>query len=255
MARDDTYYGGTDAPLSIPQLRGGQSNVTGGEKWLSILAGGSLTAVGARRGGVVGTLATLAGVALLSRGIAGQDPVKRAFTPSPIERKLAQKYGWSTAATGGAKVTIGKPASEIFAFLHDLSNFPKFMQNLASVEQIGGKRSRWTVNGEGGKTFSYVSHITDEVHDKSFAWASEPGAEFKTVGEVTLAPAPGGRGTEVGITIAYEPRYGQLGRIASKITRHEPAIDSRKNMKQLKMLLETGEISTGKINARADNAA
>lgn len=104
MATEDIYYGGTDAPLSVNQLRGGQPNVTGPERWLSMLAGGSLAAVGVRRGGVIGTLATVAGAALVARGAVGQDPVKRVFTPSPVERELAKKYGWSTVATAGSKV-------------------------------------------------------------------------------------------------------------------------------------------------------
>ena len=255
MTADPTYYGGTDAPLSINQLRGGQPNVTGGERLLSIVAGGALAAVGVRRGGAIGVLATVAGSALVARGAVGQDPVKRVFTPSPIEARIAKERGWKTAATAGWKVSIGKPADEIYAFLRDLSNYPKFMFNLDSVVDLGGDRSRWTVKGQGDTTFSYISHIVDEVPGVSYGWESEPGAEFKTRGDVTIKAGPEGRGTEVGITIAYEPRYGQFGRIASKIIRHEPAIDSRKNLKRLKMLLEAGEVATARINPSADNAS
>lgn len=254
MATDSNYYGGTDAPLSVTQLKGGAPNVTGGERWLSILAGGALAAVGVKRGGVIGTLALVGGAALTARGIGGMDPVKRAFTSSPAEQKIAQEEGWSSAATGGFKVGIGKPAEEIYDFLLTLSNYPRFMDNLKSVEDLGDGRSRWTVDG-GDSEFSYTSRIVEARRPEYYAWESEPGAEFKTRGEITLKAGGEGRGTEVGMVVAYEPRMGQLSRVYDKLRRHETAITTRKNLKRLKMLLETGEIATAKAHPTASNAA
>ncbi len=254
MATDTPYYGGTDAPLSESQLRGGAPNVTGGEKWLSILAGGALAAVGFRRGGPVGVLAIAAGSAIASRGIAGNDPVKRLFQPTPLERKIAERRGWKTAATAGSGVTIGvKSRQELYDYWRDFRNLPKFMDNLDAVDVIDDKRSVWHVKGIGGHVMKWNSVVTEEVPGHSYKWESE--GEIRNAGSVEFRDGPGGRGTEVRLGVEYEPPLGQFGRIAAKVARREPAIQARMDLKRFKMLMEAGEVSTGKINPRATNAA
>ena len=254
MADHDTYYGGTDAPLGINQLRGGQPNVGQAERWLSAIAGGALATVGVRRGGVIGTLATVAGAALVARGAAGQDPVKRVFTSSPAERALAGEKGWPTAATAGFGVTINKPRQELYDFWRDFTNLPKFMENVTAIEVHDHTHSTWHVKGPGGMTAKWDSVITQEEPGHKYQWDS-PTGDVRNAGWVTFKDAPGGRGTEVRLTIAYVPPMGQFGRIAAKVARREPAIQARMDLKRFKMLMETGEVSTAKLNPTATNAA
>jgi len=254
MATDDYYFGGTDAPLSPTQLKGGAPNVTGGEKWLSIVAGGALAAVGARRGGAVGVLAIVAGSAIASRGIAGNDPVKRLFQPSPVEKTIAARRGWKTAATAGFAVSIGgKSREELYAFWRDFTNLPKFMENLDAVEVLDDKRSVWHVKAPGGRSIQWTSTVTEEVPGHSYKW--ESAGDVRNAGSVEFRDGPVGRGTEVRLGIKYEPPFGQFGRIAAKWMRHEPAIQARMDLKRFKMLMEAGEVSTAKINPAASNAA
>ena len=46
--------------------------------------------------------------------------------------------------------------------------------------------------------------------------------------------------------VAYRPPMGELGRIVAKLFQAEPAIQARRDLKRLKMLLETGEIATNR---------
>ena len=67
--------------------------------------------------------------------------------------------------------------------------------------------------------------------------------------------APAGRGTEIAATIAYRPPAGELGRLLLKLSRREPDIQVRHELKRLKMLLETGEIATADNRRPAGEAA
>lgn len=245
MTDDPTYYGGTDAPLSPNQLKGGDPNVTGVERWISILAGGTIATWGARRGGALGVLAGIGGAGLIARGARGQDPIKRSFQPTPYERKVADEQGWSTAATAGAKVSIALPRDRVYAFYRDAANLPRFMEYLERIEPIDAKRALWVMREPGGGTRQWVSVTIEDVPGERIAWKTDADAEVQSTGWVEFRDGPQGRGTEVGVMIAYEPRYGQFGRVAAKAMRREAGIQSRKDLKRLKMLLETGEIATG----------
>lgn len=255
MTDDALFFGGSNADLSPNQLKGGAPNVTGFERWLSILGGGALATAGARRGGALGAIAALAGTAILARGIAGQDPLKRVFTPSPFEARYARRQGWSTAATAGYGVSINRPRREIYDFFREFTNLPRFMENVVSIDPIDQERYRWTVKAPGDATVAWTATVTEDEPGRRIAWEAEEDADVRNAGWVELKDAPTGRGTELRAFIAYEPPLGQFGRIAAKLVRREPAVQSRGDLKRLKMLLESGEIATAKIAISADNAA
>lgn len=257
MTDDALYYGAnsSNADLSPAQVKGGEPNVTGAERWLSILADGAIATAGARRGDTLGVIAAVAGGALIARGVAQNDPVKRAFQPSPFEEKVARRQGWSTAATAGYAVSINRPRQEIFEFFREFSNLPRFMENVESIEMLDRDRSRWTVKAPGGQTVTWVATVTSEEPGRRIAWEAEEQADVRNAGWIEFKDGPAGRGTEVKAMIAYEPPFGQLGRVAAKITRKEPAVQARGDLKRLKMLMEAGEVSTARINPTANNAA
>lgn len=256
MTDDALYLGGSNADLSPHEQRGGaEPNVTGAERWISVLAGGAIATAGARRGDLLGYVAAAVGGALIARGVVGQDPVKRAFSPTLFEDRLAKRQGWSTAATAGYGVSINRPRLEVYDFFRKFENLPRFMENVERIEELGPDRSRWTVKAPGGQTVSWTATVTRDEPGRRIDWEAEEDADVKNAGWIEFRDGPVGRGTEVKAVIAYEPPFGQFGRIAAKVTRKEPAVQARGDLKRLKMLLEAGEIATAKINATADNAA
>src|SRR5690348_7433973 len=44
-------------------------------------------------------------------------------------------------------VTIGRPREEVWRFVRDLANFPRFAWHLESVTPLGPGRSRWVMRG------------------------------------------------------------------------------------------------------------
>lgn len=144
-------------------------------------------------------------------------------------------------------VTINKPVDEVFAYFRDFANLPTFMDNVERIRVLDDQRSAWEVKGPAG-TYEWIARITEEVPNRLIAWTSEPGADVANSGRVEFRDA-GTRGTVVTATILYTPPGGVVGKVIAKLFQREPAIQSRRDLRRLKQLMETGEIATGARNA------
>lgn len=149
----------------------------------------------------------------------------------------------------GRTVTINRPRAEVYAFWRDIENLATVMENIESVTTLDERRSHWVVKAPADKTVEWDSIITEDVTNERICWRSDAGAEISHSGEVEFRDAPGGRGTLVTATIVYDPPGGTLGKLVAKLFQREPKIQSRRDLRRLKQLLETGEISTSAMNA------
>jgi uncharacterized membrane protein len=61
-------------------------------------------------------------------------------------------------------------------------------------------------------------------------------------GRVRFVRAPGARGTEVRVDLAYMPPAGALGRTIAKLFGEEPDQQVRDDLRRFKQIAETGEI-------------
>lgn len=147
-----------------------------------------------------------------------------------------------------SSVTINRPANEIYAFFRDFARLPQFMENIERIDVLDGKRSHWVVKGPADSRYEWDSRIIDEVEGQSLTWQSEDGGDVTNSGRVTFAEA-GARGTVVTATIAYEPPGGVVGKLVAKLFQREPSIQTRRDLRRLKQLLETGEIATAARNS------
>ena len=146
-------------------------------------------------------------------------------------------------------VTIGRTPQELYDYWRDVANLPRFVENLQSIERIDDQRSRWTVKAPAGKTVSWVSVITDDQPGRSISWQSEPGADVPNSGRVEFIDA-GARGTVVRAVIAYEAPAGIVGKLVAKMFQREPRIQSRRDLRRFKQLMEAGEIATNARNLK-----
>jgi uncharacterized membrane protein len=151
----------------------------------------------------------------------------------------------------GRTITIDRPKSEIYAFWHDFANLKTIMANVDDI-QVEGRVSRWRIAGPGGRDVTLVTEITADEEDRRIAWHSTEESDLAHRGEVQFRDAPAGRGTEVTLDLAYDAPGGTLGRAVAKLFQAEPHLQARRDLKRLKMLLETGEIAT---NANRRDAA
>jgi uncharacterized membrane protein len=142
----------------------------------------------------------------------------------------------STAAT-----TIQRPIEEVYAFLQDFRNFPLFMKHLDSVVTQGNGRSRWRLRLFTGRTLEWDVVLIEDQPGELLSWRSIPGAEIDTRGVIRLAPAPGGRGTEVHAAVRFKAGKG-LALLLANMLGVAPGQRLDADLRRLKALLETGEV-------------
>ncbi|MDB5723799.1 MAG: cyclase/dehydrase, partial [Novosphingobium sp.] len=136
-------------------------------------------------------------------------------------------------------VTINRPAQEIYEFWRNPVNLVQVMDNIESIEPLGADRSRWTVKAPAGRTVSWESVITKDVPGAEIYWQSAPDAEIANSGRIEFRDA-GQRGTIVRATIAYDPPGGTIGQFIAKLFQREPRIQTRRDLRRFKQLMETG---------------
>ena len=83
---------------------------------------------------------------------------------------------------------------------------------------------------------------TGDVAAERIAWGSVEGADVDTSGEVLFVPAPGGRGTEVRVTLRYDMPAGPLGKAIARYFGDDPSQALDDDLRRFKQVMETGEV-------------
>ena len=169
---------------------------------------------------------------------------------TPRKKPPAPAHGALSIRT----VTINRLSSELYDFWRDFSNLPRFMENIERVDVIDDRRSHWVVAAPAGQSVEWDSVITEDVPGSVIAWRSAEDADVANSGRIEFQDASPGRGTQVTATISYDPPAGKVGKLIAKLFQKEPAIQSRRELRRFKQLMETGEISTSKPPVAAPRA-
>ncbi|MEU8382830.1 SRPBCC family protein [Streptosporangium sp. NPDC048865] len=140
-----------------------------------------------------------------------------------------------------AAVTINRPRQQVYRFWHDFENLPRFMTHLESVETAHDGHSHWKARGP-LKPVEWDAEIVEDRTDELIAWRSLPGALVGNSGSVRFSDAPGGRGTEVRVNLAYDPPGGKAGLAFAKLLGEHPEQQVRDDLRRFKQVLETGEV-------------
>ena len=148
-------------------------------------------------------------------------------------------------------VTIGRSREEVYAAFRRFSELPRFMINVKRVDEIDDRRSHWVIKGPAGHSVEWDAELVEDEPGRLLAWRSSEGADVENHGRVEFRDAPGDRGCEVHAVIAYHPPAGALGKLVAELFGKEPGQQAHADLRQLKMLLETGEVAT----SRAPDAA
>jgi uncharacterized membrane protein len=187
-------------------------------------------------------LTFLAGVALLGLGAS---LIVRAATGDDGEtgEGFEHNRGASVPYGRGTRIekafTIECPAAELYAYWRDLENLPKIMSHLASVEDLGDGRSRWTAKGPGGVPATWEAEIIDEMPGERIAWRSV-GGTVPNAGSVTFTEAPGDRGTELRVEMEWAPPGGPLGTSFASLFGGDPGLIVESDLRRFKATMEAG---------------
>ena len=238
-------------------------NVGEVERWASAIGGGALAVYGVSRllqgGSLSGAVLALVGGSLIYRGTTGHC-------------NLYEAAGINTAGTGtenpvvsvsadrGIKVEksiiINKSPEELYRFWRSFENLPRFMNHLESVTTTGGGRSHWVAKAPAGTTVEWDAEVYNEKENELIAWRSLDGADVDNAGSVRFEPATGGRGTNVRVTLRYDPPGGALGAAVARLFGENPEQQIDEDLRRFKQVMETGEVvsTAGQPSGRAAGA-
>ena len=108
-----------------------------------------------------------------------------------------------------ASLIVNDTPQACYWFWRDLTNLPRFMRHLKSVDVLDDRRSRW----------------------------NRTAPAFGTC-------APGGRGTIVRVQLHYTPLGGELGATVAALFGESPQQQVREDLRRFKQYVEAGEVAT-----------
>lgn len=220
-------------------------NVGEAERLLSLIGGGALAVLGAAGPRGLGrvVLPALGGL-LAYRGLSGHCSAYAALGLNTAEPAPATAVRAGTGFKVERAVTINKPAELLYRFWRQLDTLPRFMEHLKEVRVIDPTRSHWVAKAPLGLTAEWDAEVFNDERNALIAWRSLPGSSVATAGSVRFTPAPQGRGTEVHVSLKYDPPGGKLGGWLAWLFGESPEWQVRADLMRLKQLLEAGEIAT-----------
>ena len=228
----------------VNKLPPARTNVSSGERWATLAAGGALVTLGVT-GRTPLLLSTLIGGALLYRAASGNCTVYQALGISSSD---ATAENSAIAAGHGTRVehavTVNKPAAEVYRFWRDFENLPRFMTHLIDVDTTTDGRSHWIAKGPLGLKLEWDAEIVTDTPNKAIGWKSLDGADVDSAGSVHFTELPNDRGTEVRVVLKYDPPAGKLGTAVAKLVGMSPEAQITADMRRFKQIMETGEIPT-----------
>jgi uncharacterized membrane protein len=203
------------------------------ERWATALGGAALVVWGARKLSrehhPIGAMLATTGASLIWRS-----------TRSDTRARLGGKRGTIVEES----VAINRTPEELYRFWSDLERLPTIMPQLASVEQVGYRRSHWVAHGPARSRVDWYADIINDIPNELIAWRTAEGSEVASAGSVHFEPVPAGRGTVVRVRLQYEPPGGKLGAAFAWAFGDDPSQVIREGLRRFKQLMETGEIPT-----------
>jgi uncharacterized membrane protein len=217
-------------------------NISATEKWVSATAGAALALAGYQR---KNNFLGLVGLGLIGRGVSGFCPINKAIGRNAASRDSGHAPDGSRGVIVESSVTIHRPVMEVYSLWRYLENLPRFMYHLEEVRDLGGGRSHWTAKGPLGATVSWEAEIVNDVPSELISWRTLPNDEVVSAGSVRFKPAGGDHLTEVRVKLQYAPPAGKVGATLARLLGEDPQQEIDEDLRRFKLLLETGEISTG----------
>jgi uncharacterized membrane protein len=231
------YWRGTRRPLFQPGHYGARAGDIGGLEAANLEP--------ARRGFDLGKAAAL-GLMLALWGL-----TRRGFVGMGVRSLGAGLFMSRLTDMAGPPARIGErrrtvdiqktlrieaPVDRVYAFWRDYRNFPLFLSGIRRVDDLGGGRSRWVLDGPDG-TLEWNAVVTVESPGALLAWRSEPGAVLENAGAVRFSRE--GTGTRLDLRFCYNPPT-QAGAAVAELFGADPRAQLNQDLGRLKSLLESG---------------
>ena len=137
-------------------------------------------------------------------------------------------------------IIVARPAADLYRFWRRLENLPQVMRHLKNVRSIDSQHSRWVAEGALGKDLEWDAEIINEREDEMLAWASLPNGDVETAGSVHFRPLKNGQGTEVTVSLKYNPPAGKMGAHLATLLGEGLEEKLDEDLATFKQVMETG---------------
>ena len=213
------------------------------QRWGALAAAAAVIGYGVSRRSVPGLLMAAGAAPLAYRGVTGRWPAAcESLVSSSGDTRARSRAGAASTCANRSASSVRSTRST--ASGRGSRTCRRSWRTSPSVTDLGGGRSHWVARGPGGFRVEWDAEIINQIQNKVLAWKSLPGGDVVSAGSVTFEPARGTtRGTQLTVTLQYEPPAGQFGKLVASAFGREPSQTIREDLRRLKQLLEAGEIA------------
>lgn len=221
-------------------------NVSTKERWISLLVGTGIVFVTLVRS-MRSIFWLLLGGFLAYRGLTGRCPLYaklgggraregRQRGPSIVPRPIRLQHA----------LTINRPVQAVFDHFAEAEEIPGHVKMIQSVRPLGDGRAEWTLvlPGPVPVTFRVRSERVETREDRSIVWRSTPDSKIAFTERLDVREAPGGRGTEMNLSVEYHPPNELVATPVRWLLESVVAAQMAEEMRRVKSVLEAGEAPT-----------
>jgi uncharacterized membrane protein len=149
------------------------------------------------------------------------------------------------------EVVVNKPISEVFAFWKNFENFPRFMENIESIQVIGPEMTHWKMKGPFSIPVEWDAKTTYIEENKKISWQSVEGT-IENHGSVVfeeIDPAT----TRITVGIEYKAPGGPIGEAVAKLI-NDPQRQLEEDLRHFKQVVQE-DVAVGAGTATAASGA
>lgn len=161
-------------------------------------------------------------------------------------------YQHGIRATGA--VTIQRDPMTLYAAWRKLSDLPRFIDAIISVDVLDERMSRWVVRGPGDREVTWTAELIRDEPGRMLAWKTVGDPDVASAGTLRFDELAHGRGTEVRVIVEHEPPGGTAGNVVAKWFGQDAKSLLRLGLHRFRQLMETGEIPVSKGQPAGGNS-
>jgi uncharacterized membrane protein len=134
-------------------------------------------------------------------------------------------------------IEVAAPVAEVYSAWTNFTEFPRFMNNVVEVNDLGEGRYHWKVKGPMGASAEYNAYVTEDIPNQIIAWRSDDDEKVRVNGAVRFEPI--GESTRVEVNMGYEAPMDAVGEAVAKVFSN-PGAQTREDLEHFKEYIENG---------------
>jgi uncharacterized membrane protein len=140
------------------------------------------------------------------------------------------------------RITVRRPAAELYSLWRDFSLLPRFMHHLESVTCSDDRHSHWIARLNAAKRIEWDAEIVNDIHGSLIAWKTVGAPDIAHAGSVHFTPLADMEATEVRVVFDYEPPAARtIGIIAEHLGLSAEALVAE-DLRRFKDAAERGDL-------------